>query len=101
MRRIFLVTAALLALGANLAWAQATPEFRPFIGSYIPTGDQRDVLKDAFLMGGQVGVEMTGNVHLVGTLAYSAPRPEQTTIGKDVHLYQYDVGAELFRVMPM
>ena len=52
------VVGLLLAFGGvTAAKAQSTTpafEIRPFVGAYIPTGDQRDALKDAVLVGGQL-----------------------------------------------
>lgn len=100
MRRTLVLLAAVLALQATPVQAQFTPEVRPFAGAYIPTGDQADVLKSSFLVGIQAAVEVNEALHLLGTFGYATPRPDRPTIGNDVHLYQYDVGAELFRIIP-
>ena len=56
------VAAALFALSALATKASAQNavayhsngfELRPYVGAYIPTGDQRDFLQDAVLVGGQ------------------------------------------------
>jgi hypothetical protein len=101
MRTLLLILAAGLSLSATVAGAQVTPEFRPFVGAFVPTGDHADVLKSSMLVGGQVAVEVRSTVHLVGTLAYATPETDGLAIGKDVHLFQYDVGAEFFKVVPM
>ena len=100
MRRILIFLAAVLALQATMAQAQVTPEVRPFAGAYVPTGDQADLLKSSFLVGVQGAFEVNESLHLVGTLGYATPRPDRPTIGNDVKIYQYDVGAELFRIIP-
>lgn len=99
MRKMPVVVSALLIMlsGAS-AWAEVTPEFRLFAGAYVPTGKQADVLKSSMLVGVQSAVELASGVHLLGTLAYTTPRPDRGTIGNDVHMYQYDVGAELFHI---
>jgi hypothetical protein len=99
MRRILVaIVATLIPLAGTTAWAESTPEFRMFAGAYVPTGKQADVLKSDMLVGAQGGIELAKMVHLIGTFAYATPRPDRSTIGKDVHLYQYDVGVELFQV---
>ena len=100
MRRILVLMAALLALQVTTVQAQVTPEVRPFAGAYIPTGDQADVLKSSFLVGVQAAVEVNEALHLLGTFGYATPRPDRPMIGNDIHIYQYDVGAELFRIIP-
>ena|SRR5215207_8471943 len=48
------IVAATLAASAGLAGGQAPGarfEIRPFVGAFIPTGNQRDVLEDAVLTG--------------------------------------------------
>ena len=46
-------------------------ELRPYVGAYIPTGDQRDLLKDAVLVGGQASYRINPNFALTGTLGWS------------------------------
>lgn len=99
MRKALVVTAVfVLQLMGSTAWAGTTPEVRLFVGAYVPTGEQADVLKSSMLVGAQSAVELSSMVHLVGTFAYATPRPDRPTIGNDVHVYQYDLGAELFRI---
>lgn len=99
MRVLMLLSTALLALAVTVAQAEPVPEVRVFAGAYVPTGDQADVLKESMLVGTQVGIEAAHMVHLLGTFAYATPEPDHPTIGNDVHIYQYDAGAEIFRVI--
>lgn len=101
MRRMAVLTAAMIALSATMVQARPTPELRPFVGAYIPTGDQSHVLTGSASIGVQLAVEIHDNIHLVGTLAYATPGARRSTIGQDVHIHQYDVGAELFRTVPV
>lgn len=99
MRRALVVTAVfVLQLTGGAAWAGTTPEVRLFAGAYLPSGEQAKVLKSSMLVGVQSAVELSSRVHLLGTFAYATPRPDRPTIGNDVHVYQYDVGAEVFRI---
>src|SRR5947208_1821879 len=65
--------AGLLVVGGT-AQAQGVTsgfELRPFVGAYIPTGDQRDLLKDAVLVGGQLTWHVIPPVAVTGTFGWS------------------------------
>lgn len=98
MRTMAIILAALLTLAAGTAWGAMTPEYRIFGGAYIPTGSQADMLKSSMLVGVQGGAELSRKFHLIGTLAYATPRTKDRLDAEDVHLYQYDAGAEYFHV---
>jgi len=70
-------------------------ELRPFVGAYIPTGDQRDFLKDGVLVGGQASWRVVPALALTGTFAWSPSKDRITAGNQTLDLYQYDVGAEL------
>jgi len=56
MRRILLASELVFACVAGFAAAsraEIVPEVRPLLGMFVPTGDHRDLLKDAALVGGQ------------------------------------------------
>jgi hypothetical protein len=99
--RVPVLVLALLALGATASQAQTRwqmkPEIRPFAGAYVPTGAQRDVLKDALVVGSQVALEVNETAHLVGTFAWSQSKDRLLTRKNSVNLYQGDVGGEYFR----
>jgi hypothetical protein len=97
MRRVIVLAALLAPLAASIAWAGTTPEYRLFAGAYIPTGNQADLLKSSAVVGMQGGVEVKEMLHLIATVAYATPRPKGEAF-TDVHIYQYDAGAELFHV---
>ena len=113
---IALVAAALAlpaAAGAQFA-APAAPgvpaavygrglELRPFAGALLPTGPQRDLLKDAAVVGAQLGWAVHPNVALTGGFGWSPSKDRTTTFagnrfstGRDetVDLFQYDLGIE-------
>jgi len=70
-------------------------ELRPYVGAYIPTGDQRDILKDAVLVGGQASYRLLPQLAITGTVGW-APSKDRVTPGDEtVDLWQYDLGAEL------
>src|SRR5437763_17163789 len=89
--------AGLLATsGAARAQAVTTGfELRPFVGAYIPTGDQRDLLKDAVLVGGQLTWHVIPAVAVSGTFGWSPSKDRVTAGDQTLDIYQYDVGAEL------
>ena len=91
------VLAGLVAPAAALRAQEAAPAFevRPFVGTYIPTGDQRDLLKDAVLVGGQLSWVALPELAFTGTLAW-APSKDRVTAGdQTLDIWQYDVGAEM------
>jgi hypothetical protein len=93
-----LTLAALLALVGTTARAQAGGlglEVRPFVGAYIPTGDQRDFLKDAVLVGGQASWRVIPAFAISGTFAWSPSKDRVTPGNQTLDLFQYDLGAEL------
>jgi hypothetical protein len=69
-------------------------ELRPYVGAYIPTGDQRDLLKDAVLVGAQASWRVVPRLAVTGTFGW-APSKDRVTAGDEtLDLYQYDIGAE-------
>ena len=70
-------------------------ELRPYVGAYIPTGDQRDLLKDAVLVGGQASYRINPNFALTGTLGWSPSEDRVTPGNQKLDLWSYDVGGEL------
>ena len=64
------------------------------VGAYLPTGDQRDILKDAILVGAQASYRVIPQLAITGTLGWS-PTEDRVGAGQTLDLLQYDVGAEL------
>lgn len=69
-------------------------EIRPYVGAYLPTGDQRDILKDAILVGAQASYRVIPQLAITGTVGWS-PTEDRVGAGQTLDLLQYDVGAEL------
>ena len=69
-------------------------EIRPYVGAFLPTGDQRDLLKDALLVGAQASYRVIPQLAITGTLGWS-PTEDRVGAGQTLDLLQYDVGAEL------
>ena len=99
-RRIgFAIAAGLLVLPAVGAQAQdqrvGAFEIRPYVGAYIPTGDQRDLLEDAVLVGAQGSWRVNSMFAVTGTFGW-VPSKDRVQAGDEtLDLYQYDVGAEV------
>jgi hypothetical protein len=97
MKRITIVLGALV-VGAFAGPARAqlgTPELRPFVGAYIPTGAQRDLFNDATLFGIQGALELKPTFHLLGTFSWAPVHNKYTGFDENVSIFAYDVGTEL------
>ena len=96
---VFALSSALAANSAN-AQDQARVgsngfEIRPYAGAYIPTGDQRDLLKDAVIVGGQASYRILPQLALTGTVGWAPSKDRITPGDQKLDLWQYDIGAEL------
>jgi hypothetical protein len=69
-------------------------EVRPFVGAYLPTGDQHDVLDAGVLAGAQGAVRLTNYASLVGTVSYASSADKRLPTADGVDLWQYDLGVE-------
>ena len=70
-------------------------EIRPYAGAFIPTGKQRDLLKDAVMVGGQASYRIVPQLALTGTLGWSPSKDRITPGDQTLDVWQYDLGAEL------
>lgn len=100
VRRVMLASAMLAALAAPGAAARAQGaaagfEFRPFVGAYVPTGEQRDLLKDAVLLGAQASWLVRPALAITGTFGWAPSKDRLSSGDQTLDIYQYDVGAEL------
>ncbi len=102
-----LITAFALLASASVASAQMRPqrflELRPTGGMIIPTGTQRDVMKDGAMFGFQFGYQLQPALHLVASFAWTGmdhklSAPAQPSLERGTNLYQYDIGAEFHLV---
>jgi hypothetical protein len=95
--RSSLLVLSLLVAGTTVQ-AQETPSsrgaVRPFVGAYIPTGDQRDFLKDAVLLGAQASWNATPNIAVTGSFGWSPSKDRIAAGDQEIDLFQYDVGLE-------
>ena len=104
--RARLAALALIALSGALATSDANAqnvapspgigfEIRPYAGAYIPTGDQRDLLKDAVLVGAQASYRVLPQLAVTGTFGWAPSKDRITDGDQTLDLYQYDLGAEV------
>jgi hypothetical protein len=70
-------------------------EVRPYAGAYIPTGKQRDLLKDAVLVGGQASYRLNPQFAVTGTVGWSPSKDRITPGDQKLDVWQYDLGGEL------
>jgi len=68
---------------------------RPFVGAYVPTGDQRDFLKDAVLLGAQASWNATDIVALTASFGWASPKDKISAGDQTLDAFQYDLGLEL------
>ena len=107
MRKLTLAVSMLTA--ASIAAAQApeaapaasTFEIRPFVGAYVPTGAQREVMEDAPMLGAQLAYQLAPTLHVLGSLGWVLGTDKFRVADDAVQIFQYDVGVEygIFRTM--
>jgi len=76
------------------ASAQPHITVRPFVGAYLPTGDQRDFLKDAVLVGTQAAWAANENFALIGSFGWTPSEDKLQPGARKIDAYQYDLGVE-------
>ena len=101
--QVALVVVTALSLTAVRLAAQAPGSaimFRPVVGAFLPTGTQRDMLKSAVLVGGQLGLEISQNFAVTGSFGW-APSKDRTLVtvatkafDQTLDVFQYDLGLE-------
>jgi hypothetical protein len=100
MKKLVPAVAALVALAATPALAQQQEPVRkfqisPYVGAFLPTGDQRDVLDDALLTGLNLSYDVNPYVAVVGSVGWAASQGKQAfSIDEDLDVFQYDLGAQ-------
>ena len=100
------LTVMIVALAATAITAQAQepgpkPEIRPFVGMYVPTGDQRDLFENAAMYGVQAALEFRPEFHLLGTFGWVPTQTKYAAASDQVWILQYNVGMELDMVRPL
>jgi len=95
-----LVTLVALVAFSGRLLAQGSPSvsrgaIRPIFGAYVPTGDQRDFLKDAVLAGAQASLNFGSNFAVTGSFGWAPSKDKITAGDQKIDAYQYDVGLEV------
>ena len=105
MRTHLLTTLGLLAcasaLGAQAEQRRITPEVRPLVGVYVPTGRMRDDFKAATLLGAQVALELSRHWHVLGNVSWAHGHNKLDFTSDRTNIWQYDAGVEANLVVPM
>ena len=93
--RALVALAALTALSVIATRAEAQKPFtiRPNVGVFVPTGDQKDLLDNAVLVGLQGSYDIAPSFAIVGSFGW-APSKDLTLANEKVDLFQYDLGIE-------
>jgi hypothetical protein len=100
MKKLVTAVAALMALAALPAVAaepQPAPKLQiaPYVGAFIPTGDQRDVLDDAVLAGLTLSYDVHPYVAVVGSFGWAGSQGQEAfSLDEDLDLFQYDLGVQ-------
>ena len=67
---------------------------RPYVGAYLPTGDDRDFLKDATLVGAQVSWNPSSSIGITTSIGFVSVEEEASIIGQEIDAVHYDIGLE-------
>lgn len=67
---------------------------RSFVGAFIPTGDQRDLLEDAVLVGAQASWKFNSNLGLTASFGWTPSTDKVTPGSQTLDAFQFDVGVE-------
>lgn len=90
-----LLLAAVTVTGSAQIPNRIRPEIRPFFGAYIPTGKLQDEFKTASTIGTQVALELSSNMHLLGSVGWTNGHSKISTFTKDAtYIWTYDAGVE-------
>ena len=98
MRKLAGSAVALLILtsaGAAQDTPRWIPEFRPFAGVLIPTGELRTDYKSAETFGAQLAFEISPTFHLVGSMGYTHGHHKFAALNDRTDVWQYDAGLEI------
>ncbi len=97
MNKLLVITAAVAGFASTVARAEEAPrrfDVAPFVGAYIPTGDQRDLLDDAVSVGLTASYDVLPYVAVLGSFSWAPTQVKGLARDNDLDLFQYDVGVE-------
>lgn len=86
---------SLVPSAAAQSVSESRLEVRPFIGAFIPTGTQRDMLDNAITVGAQGAFALTSYLSIVGTFSVTPSSDTRLSLDDDLDVFSYDIGAEL------
>jgi hypothetical protein len=69
-------------------------EVRPFVGVYVPTGEQSNQLRAAQVAGMQLSLRAAPAFAVTGTFGWSPAEDQITRVDETLDLFQYDLGIE-------
>jgi hypothetical protein len=98
MKKIAIAVAALAALTAQPTRAADTQQdhpfhVAPFVGGFVATGNQRDVLEDSVFTGITASYDLNPYLAVVGSFGW-APTKVKNLANSDLDLFQYDLGVQ-------
>lgn len=96
MKRLIVIAAAVVGLTSVASAQERTRPFdvEPFVGAYVPTGDQRDLLDDAVTVGLTASYDVHDYVAILGSFSWAPTQVKGLATDEDLDLFQYDVGVE-------
>lgn len=74
--------------------SRSVPEFRPFVGTYIPAGAQGRLLDRAMAVGAQAALEFDRGLHAVAGFSWIPTERRSVADAHRVEMAQFDLGAE-------
>lgn len=101
MRKL-IIALALLAIGSpargsdNGSSGLGSLALSPFVGAYIPTGDQHKELSTSVLTGAQLGYDLSIPIRVVGSVGWT-PSHDRNLSDTRSSIFQYDAGFEVSR----
>ena len=99
------VIAALFAVastgGSQELTGGFTPEIRPFVGVYVPTGAMQDQFESASMAGLQIAVELNRNFHVLGSVGWTHVHTKLSMARDLTDIWQYDIGVEGNLIHPL
>lgn len=97
MKRLLVSIAVFVGLATSVARATEPArrfDVAPFVGMYVPMGDQRDLLDDAVSVGLTASYDVHRYAAVVGSFSWTPTQTKALVASDDLDLFQYDIGVE-------
>jgi hypothetical protein len=98
MKKLFAAVTAFAALAATPALAQQQAprklQVAPFVGAYVATGDQRDLLDDGLFGGLTASYDVHPYAAVIGSFGWAPTQAKGLARDEDLDIFQYDVGVQ-------